>query len=158
LRYIFALIFANTVKRYFYIHLTNKLPVFMKLKHFNLTLGTQILKSFSDESRVRILHLLHKKKEMCISDLELVLEFTQTKTSRHLMYLRNAGLVTYRKVDQWTYYSIKEEVSDFVEVIYKYMDKDAILERDIRTYQTLYNNRELAICKINTRKWTYSVN
>ncbi|MCS7004415.1 MAG: metalloregulator ArsR/SmtB family transcription factor [Cytophagales bacterium] len=130
----------------------------MKLKHFNLALGTQILKSFSDESRVRILHLLYKKKEMCTSDLELVLEFTQTKTSRHLTYLRNAGLVTSRKVDQWTYYALKDEVVDFVGMIYKYMDKDAILEKDLQTYQTLYNNRELAVCKLNNRKWAYSAN
>jgi DNA-binding transcriptional ArsR family regulator len=126
----------------------------MKLKHFNLSLGTQILKSFSDESRIRILHLLHKKKEMCISDLELVLDFTQTKTSRHLTYLKGAGLVTYRKIDQWTYYTIKEEVAEFVELIYKYLDRDSVLEKDLQTYNTLFNNRELAICKNgHLKKW-----
>ncbi len=125
----------------------------MRLKHFNLQLGTQILKSFSDESRVRIMHLLFRNSEMCISDLEMVLDFTQTKTSRHLIYLKNAGLVTSRKVDQWTYYAIKEEVADFVEIIYKYMGKDADLQKDQRSYVTLYNNRELAICKLPDRKW-----
>lgn len=127
----------------------------MRLKHFNLQLGTQIMKSFSDESRVRIMHLLYKNKEMCISDLELVLDFTQTKTSRHLIYLKNAGLVVARKVDQWTYYSIKEEVADFVEIIYKYMGKDGILQTDLSTYQTLYSNRELAICKLQGKNWAY---
>ncbi len=127
----------------------------MRLKHFNLQLGTQIMKSFSDESRVRIMYLLYKNKEMCISDLEMVLDFTQTKTSRHLIYLKNAGLVVAKKVDQWTYYSIKEEVEDFVELIYKYMGKDSILQGDQNLYQTLYNNRELAICKLQGRKWVY---
>jgi len=101
------------------------------------------------------MHLLYRNKEMCISDLELVLDFTQTKTSRHLIYLKNAGLVVARKVDQWTYYSIKEEVAGFVEIIYKYMGKDSILQADLSTYQTLYNNRELAICKLQGKNWAY---
>ena len=127
----------------------------MRLKHFNLQLGTQLLKSFSDESRIRILHLLFKNREMCISDIEMVLDFTQTKTSRHLIYLKNAGLVDSRKVDQWTYYSIKEEVVDFVDMIYRYLDKDPLLEKDMQTYRTLFNNRELAANKLNNKKWAY---
>ncbi len=127
----------------------------MRLKHFNLLLGTQILKSFSDESRIRILHLLYKNKEMCISDLEVVLDFTQTKTSRHLIYLKNAGLVTSRKVDQWTFYAIKDEVADFVEFLFRYLDRDADLMRDLSTFKTLYNNRELAVCKLSIKKWAY---
>src|SRR3712207_9002657 len=33
-----------------------------------------------------------KNSEMCISDIEQVLDFTQTKTSRHLSYLKLSGL------------------------------------------------------------------
>jgi len=123
-----------------------------------LQLGTQILKSFSDESRIRIMHLLYKNKEMCISDIEMVLDFTQTKTSRHLIYLKNAGLVVYRRVDQWTYYSIKEEVADFVEYLYTYLDKDNQLQKDLETYKTLYSNNQLAICKLKNnddKKWEF---
>lgn len=123
----------------------------MRLKHFNLQLGTQILKSFSDESRIRIMHLLFKNKEMCISDIEAVLDFTQTKTSRHLIYLKNAGLVVFRRVDQWTYYSIKEEVAGFVEYLYTYLDKDAQLQTDLKTYQEQYEAGNLAICKLHKR-------
>ena len=125
----------------------------MRLKHFNLQLGSQILKSFSDESRIRIMHLLYRKKEMCISDLEAVLDFTQTKTSRHLIYLKNAGLVTYRKLDQWTYYAIKEEVADFVEILYDYLGRDAILQRDVKEFDRLYQSGELAVCKMHERHW-----
>ena len=130
--------------------------LYMRLKHFNLQLGTQILKSFSDESRIRIMHLLFKNKEMCISDIEMVLDFTQTKTSRHLIYLKNAGLVSFRRVDQWTYYSIKEEVADFVEYLYTYLDRDAQLQKDLETYKVLYKNDQLAICKLhNNKRWEY---
>jgi ArsR family transcriptional regulator len=125
----------------------------MKLKHFNLTLGTQIFKAFGDEARIRILHLVFKKKEMCISDLELILEFTQTKISRHLIYLKNSDLVNYRKVDQWTFYSIKEEVEEFVDTMFRYLSKDIDLQKDLEVYNTLYSNRELAANKVSIKNY-----
>ncbi|MDH5610114.1 MAG: metalloregulator ArsR/SmtB family transcription factor, partial [Cyclobacteriaceae bacterium] len=86
----------------------------MRLKNFSLTIGTQIFKAFSEESRARIIHLLFQYKELTITDLESILDFTQTKTSRHISYLKNSGLLNIRKQDQWVFYSIKEEVSDIV--------------------------------------------
>jgi ArsR family transcriptional regulator, arsenate/arsenite/antimonite-responsive transcriptional repressor len=126
----------------------------MRLKHFSLTFGEQVLKALADDSRLRMLHLILRNKEMCTSDLEHVLDFTQTKTSRHLAYLRNAGLVTPRKLDQWVYYSLKEEASDFVQQIYAYLERDAILQKDQETYRILYSNRELAVNRMQTRRWT----
>ena len=97
--------------------------------------------------------LLFKHKELCISDLELVLDFTQTKTSRHLNHLKTAGLLKNRRVDQWIFYSIKEEVSGIVEALFGYMDKDPELLADERTYQTLLSNRELASAKVRQRRF-----
>ena len=73
----------------------------MRLTKFNLSLGTQIMKALGDEARLRILNLLLKKGPMTISDLEHILEFTQTKTSRHITYLKNSGMLTSEKLDQW---------------------------------------------------------
>jgi DNA-binding transcriptional ArsR family regulator len=117
----------------------------MKLKNFNLPFGVQLFKAYSDESRIRILYLVYKNDEMCIADLEQVLDFTQTKISRHLSYLKNAGLVGYRKVDQWAYYFIKDEVSDLIGQLFQYLSKDSVLLSDMETYRILYSNRELAI-------------
>ena len=85
----------------------------MRLKNFSLTYGTQIFKSFGDESRVRIIHLLYKNGELAVSDLESILDYTQTKTSRHITYLKNSGLVNAAKKDQWIFYSIKEAKNVF---------------------------------------------
>lgn len=126
----------------------------MRLKHFSISFGEQVLKALADESRLRILSLILRNKEMCTTDLEQVLDFTQTKTSRHLAYLRNAGLVAPRKLDQWVYYSLKDEAGDFVQQIYSYLERDAMLQKDQETYQILFSNRELAINRINTRRWT----
>ncbi|PRY10362.1 ArsR family transcriptional regulator [Pontibacter ummariensis] len=126
----------------------------MRLKHFSLSFGEQVLKALADESRIRILNLILHNKEMCISDLEQVLDFTQTKTSRHLSYLRNAGLVAPRKLDQWVYYSVKEEAADLVQQIFTYMERDAVLLKDQEVYQILFSNRELAVNKLQARRWT----
>jgi DNA-binding transcriptional ArsR family regulator len=85
----------------------------------------------------------------------MVLDITQTKISRHLIYLKNAGLVTYRKIDQWTYYAIKEELIDFVELVIRYFEKNPELTNDLSTYKTLYSNRELAINKIEKKNKRY---
>ena len=124
----------------------------MRIKQFNLAFGSQIFKSFSDESRVRILNLLYHNTEMCIADIWQVLDFTQTKTSRHLIYLKNAGLLSFRKLDQWTFYYIKDEVIDIVSQIFKFLAKDPKLQKDLETYKILYSNRELAAYTLKNKK------
>ncbi len=125
----------------------------MRLKNFSLTYGTQIFKSFSEESRVRIIFLLYHKNELCISDLEAVLDFTQTKTSRHIAYLKNAGLVNSKKLDQWVLYSLKEEVIDMIGQIFEFLNKDVLLQKDLDTFKILYSNRELSLNRIEQKSW-----
>lgn len=122
----------------------------MRLKNFSLSYGTQIFKAFSDESRVRIMHLLYQNKEMCISDIEHTLEFTQTKTSRHITYLKNSGLLSYRKQDLYVFYFIKEEVYEIVYQIIKFLEKDQQLKKDLEVYRILFSNRELAANKVQS--------
>lgn len=62
-------------------------------------------KALSDPTRLRILHLL-SRGELCVCDLMAVLDTTQSKTSRHLIYLKHAGLVKDRREGQWSYYSL----------------------------------------------------
>ncbi|MEM6643890.1 MAG: metalloregulator ArsR/SmtB family transcription factor [Bacteroidota bacterium] len=125
----------------------------MRLKNFNLAFGTQIFKSFSDDSRTRILHLLYRKDELSISDLETILDFTQTKTSRHITYLKNSGLVAARKYDQWMFYSIKEEGYDMISQIFGFLAKDPILQKDLETFETVSSNLALARNKIDAKNY-----
>lgn len=62
-----------------------------------------IFRAFSDRTRLRILNLL-RGGELCVCDLIAVLEVPQAKVSRHLAYLRRAGLVRSRKDGLWSYY------------------------------------------------------
>ena len=125
----------------------------MRLKHFNVSFGEQVFKALGDESRIRILNLIFRQKEMCISDLEQILDYTQTKVSRHLIYLKNAGLVSFRRVDNWAFYYLKEETVDFVSQIFGYLEKDPMLVKDLEVYKVLYSNREMAVCKLHSRRW-----
>jgi ArsR family transcriptional regulator, arsenate/arsenite/antimonite-responsive transcriptional repressor len=120
----------------------------MRLKHFNLEIGSQLMKALGEETRLRILNLLLHHGAMTTSDLEFILDFTQTKTSRHIAYLKNAGILTAKKKDQWVLYKIKEEVTDIISQILSFVEKDPQLLQDIDTYKTLYSNRELAVNSI----------
>ncbi len=113
----------------------------------------RVFKALSEEPRVRIIHLLIQNKEMCISDLEHILEFTQTKTSRHLAYLKNSGLVGSKRIDQWTFYYILDEAMEIINQIFKFIQKDINLIRDQEVYEILKSNRELAINKIENQPY-----
>jgi len=125
----------------------------MRLKHFTVAFGQQLFRALGDESRVRILHLLWRNREMVVADLEQVLDFTQTKTSRQLSYLKHAGLVHVRRLDNWMYYFLKNEAVELLELQLGFMEKDPQLLRDQQVYDTLWSNRELAAYKLQNRHW-----
>lgn len=123
----------------------------MRIKHFSLPLAAQLFQALSDEARLRILYLLWQNGKMTPSDLELILDFTQTKTSRHLAYLRNAGLLRVLRLDQWMFYSIKEEVIPVLHQLLALL-KDPLLEQDQKNYRILFSNRELSVWKVEPNK------
>ena len=65
----------------------------------------RVFRAFSDATRLRILNLL-RAGEVCVCDLVETLGVPQPKVSRHLAYLRRAGLVLVRKEGLWSYYSL----------------------------------------------------
>lgn len=65
-----------------------------------------MFRAFSDPTRLRLLHLLQIHTELCVCDLVSVLELPQPLVSRHLAYLKRAGLVQDRRVGQWKHYSL----------------------------------------------------
>jgi ArsR family transcriptional regulator, arsenate/arsenite/antimonite-responsive transcriptional repressor len=72
----------------------------------------RLFRAFSDRTRLRILHLL-TKGEVCVGDLVTVLKLPQPTVSRHLAYLRRAGLVIVRRDSSWMYYALAEARSPF---------------------------------------------
>ncbi|MFQ5683301.1 MAG: ArsR/SmtB family transcription factor [Candidatus Binatia bacterium] len=66
----------------------------------------KVFKTLSDETRLRILHLLSEAGEMCVCDIESVLGCPQTRVSRHLAILKNSGLIEDRRDGLWILYSL----------------------------------------------------
>jgi ArsR family transcriptional regulator len=70
--------------------------------------GTAInlmFRAFSDVTRLRILRLL-LGGELCVGDIVSAIQVPQPTASRHLAYLRKAGLVQTRKNGLWNYYRL----------------------------------------------------
>jgi len=68
-----------------------------------------IFKALSDETRLRILYLLGIRP-LCVCEIMGALNITQTKTSRHLIYLKNAGILTSSKEDRWVVYRLRDDL------------------------------------------------
>lgn len=68
----------------------------------------QFFAALADENRLRLLHLM-RDGEICVCFLQGSLKTNQPKISRHLAYLRRAGLVGARRQGKWMYYSLKSQ-------------------------------------------------
>jgi ArsR family transcriptional regulator len=96
----------------------------------------RMFKGFADETRLRILHLL-TRGELCVCDLVETLKLPQSKVSRHLAYLRRAGLVQVRKQGLWKHYSLTKAQGKFHEGLLTCLkgcfDDVEVLSRDMAT-------------------------
>jgi ArsR family transcriptional regulator len=66
-----------------------------------------LFKALADTTRLRILALLGAG-EVCVCDIYETLRIPQPKASRHLAYLRAAGLVEARKEGLWVHYRLAD--------------------------------------------------
>ncbi len=64
-------------------------------------------KALADANRLRILNLL-TVGELCGCDIQIVLELTQSNVSRHLSYLKHAGLVADRREGYRIFYTLAD--------------------------------------------------
>jgi len=64
-------------------------------------------RALADRTRLRLLNLL-RTEEVCVCFFVETLKTNQPKISRHLAYLRRAGIVGVRRDGQWMHYRIVE--------------------------------------------------
>ncbi|GAY76117.1 MULTISPECIES: ArsR/SmtB family transcription factor [Sporolactobacillus] len=77
-----------------------------------------LLKLLGDQTRLTLLSYL-KQRELCVCELVDVLNVSQPAISQHLKKLRLAGIVQERKQGTWVYYSLNQQLPDYVSVILK---------------------------------------
>ena len=83
-----------------------------------------VLKALSDETRLRIFSIL-LNGELCVCELESLLDLSQANASRHLNRLSSAGITSKRKRSQWVYYRINEKFSESHSEILAHVKKQA---------------------------------
>ena len=66
-----------------------------------------LFRALADNTRLRLIHLLGDD-ELCVCSCVEVLRTNQPKISRHLAYLRRAGLVAARRDGKWTHYRLTQ--------------------------------------------------
>ena len=91
-------------------------------------------KSLSDETRLRILNLL-LERECCVCEVMQALGISQTRASRNLSALYDAGFLKLRKDGLWSLYSIdrermKEHFGDLVAAVRKGLEGNEIVALD----------------------------
>ena len=69
----------------------------------------RLFAALADPTRLRLLNLMHDR-EVCVCYFVEILKQSQPKISRHLAYLRNAGIVSARREGKWMHYSIVRPV------------------------------------------------
>jgi ArsR family transcriptional regulator, arsenate/arsenite/antimonite-responsive transcriptional repressor len=62
--------------------------------------------ALADPTRLRLLNLMNGR-EICVCYFVEILKQSQPKISRHLAYLRNAGIVSARREGKWMHYRIE---------------------------------------------------
>jgi ArsR family transcriptional regulator, arsenate/arsenite/antimonite-responsive transcriptional repressor len=100
----------------------------------------KILKSLSDETRLRILNMLYVR-ECCVCEVIQVLGISQPRVSHHLSSLYNAGLLKMRRQGLFALYSIDwEEMGEFsadlVKAAHKGLDGNNIAAADLKKLAT----------------------
>lgn len=113
-----------------------------------------LFKSLGDENRLRIINLL-TDDELCVCEIEAILETTQSNISRHLTRLRQEGIVVFEKKSQWTYYKINPEFIENNKLLYEYLaEKMKLNNKFINDLENLlkYKNSGMSCDNINPVK------
>jgi len=100
----------------------------------------QIYQCFCDRTRLRILHLL-TRSPLCVCHFQDILGEPQVKISKHLAYLRNRGMVSTRREQNWVIYSLPErraaELERNLKCLQDCVQTDAVFKRDMEKLSRL---------------------
>jgi len=101
-------------------------------------------KALSDETRLRLVHiLLHY--ELSVNELVSILDMGQSRVSRHLKILTEAGLLTSRRDGLWVFYATPHsgEEREFLRALTPFVHPDAAMRADINMAAQILEERAL---------------
>lgn len=90
-------------------------------------------RALADQTRLRLLNLLGDD-EVCVCFFVEILKSNQPKVSRHLAYLRRAGIVASRRQGTWMHYRIVEpadaDAATMLKAVRDWLSGDPEMQRD----------------------------
>jgi ArsR family transcriptional regulator len=93
-----------------------------------------LFRALADPTRLRLLNLI-ADREICVCYFVEILRISQPKVSRHLAYLRRAGIARSRREGKWMHYRLVEPKDDAAASILhetlKHLKKKPEMQRDI---------------------------
>jgi len=94
----------------------------------------KLFKALSDETRLRMLHIL-LERECCVCEVMQALDISQTRASRNLAALYEAGFLKLRRDGFWSLYSIdmddtNELIANLIQAVAKAMEGNKVIEQD----------------------------
>ena len=105
-------------------------PVNKPAKPLNLEL---LFRALADRTRLRLLNLMGKD-EVCVCYFVEILKTPQPKISRHLAYLRRAGIVEARREGKWMHYRFVEPLdprgAELLRQIRESLSNDVLMKRE----------------------------
>jgi ArsR family transcriptional regulator, arsenate/arsenite/antimonite-responsive transcriptional repressor len=90
-------------------------------------------RALADQTRLRLLNLMGDD-EVCVCFFVEILKSNQPKISRHLAYLRRAGIVSARRQGTWMHYRIVEppnaDAAQVLQGVQGWLSRDVDMQRD----------------------------
>jgi ArsR family transcriptional regulator len=108
----------------------------------------QFFRALADRTRLRVLNLLGDD-EVCVCFLVEILKTNQPSISRHLSYLRRAGIVSVRREGRWMHYRITEppnpHAAGILSEVRAWLAQDKEMQRDRKRLVNVCCSPELPI-------------
>src|SRR6202167_4379761 len=98
--------------------------------------------ALADENRLRLLCLI-RDGEICVCYLQGVLQTNQPKISRHLAYLRRAGVVQARRDGKWMHYRLRKLENSQEKILSETLRR---LEKEPRIRKDVQRLKQIQCC------------
>ena len=69
--------------------------------------------AINDETRIKLLKFINIHGKSCVCDLEISFTMIQSRLSRHLKILKEAGFLKVEREGRWAYYSVRAPLDEF---------------------------------------------
>jgi len=101
----------------------------------------RLFKALSGETRLRVVRLLQHRDNLCVCEIMQALDISQTRASRNLGILKEAGLVSSRRAGLWVEYYLDKNgmganAKALLKVLSGWADKSGVLKKDRKRLAT----------------------